>query len=55
MPDESPGDDLRYRDWQLERACDKQFTFVVPPVKWDFFAARLRPLGRVRALLRRTT
>jgi hypothetical protein len=45
MSDEPPGDDLPYRDWQLERACDKQFTYVVPPVKWDFFAARLRPLA----------
>jgi hypothetical protein len=44
MSDESPGDDLQYRDWQLERACDKQFTRVVPAVQWDFFAARLRPL-----------
>jgi hypothetical protein len=45
MSDESPAADLRYRDWQLERPGDKQFTFVVPPVKWDFFAARLRPLA----------
>jgi hypothetical protein len=45
MSDEAPADDLPYRDWQLERACDKQFTRVVPPVKWDFFAARLRPLA----------
>jgi hypothetical protein len=38
-------DELPYRDWQLERECDKQFTRVVPAVKWDFFAARLRPLA----------
>jgi hypothetical protein len=45
MSDETPMDDLQYRDWQLERACDQQFARVVPPVKWDFFAARLRPLA----------
>jgi hypothetical protein len=45
VSDEPPGDDLPYRDWQLERVSDKQFTFVVPPVKWDFFTARLRPLA----------
>jgi uncharacterized membrane protein YGL010W len=35
---------LSFRDWQLERECDQQFARVVPPVKWDYFAKRLRPL-----------
>jgi hypothetical protein len=45
MAAETPIDELPYRDWQMERVCDKQFARVVPPVKWDFFAARLRPLA----------
>ena len=45
MSDEPSTDDIPYRDWQLERACDQQFTRVVPQVQWDFFAARLRPLA----------
>src|SRR5262245_59953294 len=45
MSDESPIDELPYRDWQMDRECDKPFARVVPRVKWDFFAARLRPLA----------
>lgn len=45
MSDDSSANDITYRDWQLERACDNQFARVVPRVKWDFFAARLRPLA----------
>jgi hypothetical protein len=46
MSDEPTADDLPYRDWQLDRACDKQFMRVVPPFKWDFFTTRLRPLKK---------
>jgi len=45
MSDGPHAADLTFRDWQLERECDQQFARVVPPVKWDYFAGRLRPLA----------
>ena len=45
MSDRSPADDLAYRDWDMERPCDRHFVHLVPAVKWDFFTTRLRPLA----------
>lgn len=45
MSDETPFNDLPFRDWQMDRVCDQQFARVVPKVNWDFFVARLRPLA----------
>jgi len=33
------------RDWQPERFADGQFTRLVPKVKWEYFANRVRPLA----------
>lgn len=45
MSDQQSAADLPFREWQFDRAGDRDFARVIPAVKWNFFAERLRPLA----------
>src|SRR5579884_3842667 len=44
MLDRPHAAELRFREWQPDRAGDQDFARAVPAVKWDFFTQKLRPL-----------
>jgi hypothetical protein len=46
MVEESRTAELHFREWDLHRPGDMEFSYVVPRVKWDFFTRKLlRPLA----------